>query len=229
MLPKGLCVQISRCIVAIGERSAIRSAAADRAQLLRSEGRRRGNIPAAPEFRRGQRRTGRGVRDPDRRRHRDRRGCCVHCRGTRARNPRTVDAGARIAARPARSVRRTTRAIVVEPAGDARPDRLDHELDVAARPLLPLTVDRLVAVLDEFRPRLMLCKHSLDGIDESVMEACRGARRRDLRAGASGVRGVPDGPVAPLPVDCHGCGCADGPVGRPTSRSSGRWIWPWRW
>ena len=44
---------------------------------------------------------------------------------------------------------------------------------MAARLSLPLTVDRLVAVLDEFRPTLMLCKHSLDSIDEPVMAACR--------------------------------------------------------
>jgi lipopolysaccharide/colanic/teichoic acid biosynthesis glycosyltransferase len=62
----------------------------------------------------------------------------------------------------------------VEPApAGGHVDRLDLELDVAARLPLPLAVDELESVLARFRPRLMLCKHSLDHIDESVLAACR--------------------------------------------------------
>jgi lipopolysaccharide/colanic/teichoic acid biosynthesis glycosyltransferase len=86
--------------------------------------------------------------------------------------PWTVRGPAPSQAQPRRRTRRV-RAIVVEPAGDTQPDRLDHELDVAARLPLPLSADRLAATLDEHRPTLLLCKHSLDSIDETVMAVCR--------------------------------------------------------
>ena len=83
----------------------------------------------------------------------------------------STDAPGRVQTRPSR---RAARAIVVEPATVGPPtDRLDRDLDVAARLTLPLTAARLTAVLDKYRPALMLCKHSLDSIDESVMAACR--------------------------------------------------------
>jgi lipopolysaccharide/colanic/teichoic acid biosynthesis glycosyltransferase len=68
---------------------------------------------------------------------------------------------------------------VVEPAAGepgARTDRLADELDVVARIPIPLTAVQLGATLAAARPRALLWKHSLDGLDEPFLAVCRAHR-----------------------------------------------------
>jgi lipopolysaccharide/colanic/teichoic acid biosynthesis glycosyltransferase len=72
---------------------------------------------------------------------------------------------------PDRSGRRP-RAIVIDPDPASGRDRLDRELDIRVRVQPPSSGQRLARLLREHRPRLLLVKHSLDGIDASFLAVC---------------------------------------------------------
>lgn len=72
-----------------------------------------------------------------------------------------------------RPARRGPTVVVVEPIAEQRADRLDAELNVAARLQLPLSAAQLSRALSAHQPKALLCKHSLDGFDESYLDVCR--------------------------------------------------------
>lgn len=74
---------------------------------------------------------------------------------------------------PAVSRRRGTVVVVESASTRDRADRLDAELDVAARLCLPVAPARLSSVLAAHQPKALLCKHSLDAFDESYLGVCR--------------------------------------------------------
>ncbi|MEN3615648.1 sugar transferase [Plantactinospora sp. ZYX-F-223] len=77
------------------------------------------------------------------------------------------------AGRRATPIRKGVRALVLEPrAGDATPDRLADEFDVAVRLPLPDRMEQLDAALLRWRPKLLFCKHPLDSLDERLAAVC---------------------------------------------------------
>ena len=72
---------------------------------------------------------------------------------------------------PARKTGRP-RAVVIDSRPGGSPDRLDGELDVQARVRPPADSQHLARLLAEYRPHMLLCKHSLDGIAGSFLAVC---------------------------------------------------------
>jgi lipopolysaccharide/colanic/teichoic acid biosynthesis glycosyltransferase len=78
---------------------------------------------------------------------------------------------------PPRPRRRGPCVLVLEPSTMVGPpDRLDAELEVAARLPVPRTAVELDDLLLRYRPWSVLVKHSLDSIDEWFMATCRAHR-----------------------------------------------------
>lgn len=71
------------------------------------------------------------------------------------------------------TLRKAPRVLVLEPrSGETTPDRLADEFDVAARLPLPVEVEQMQEALRRWRPKLLLCKHSLDIFDERLAAVC---------------------------------------------------------
>jgi lipopolysaccharide/colanic/teichoic acid biosynthesis glycosyltransferase len=71
-------------------------------------------------------------------------------------------------------LRKTTRprAVVIDLHPAPGPDRLDSELDVRVRVRPPTSSQQLARLLAKHRPRLLLCKHSLESIAASFLAVC---------------------------------------------------------
>jgi lipopolysaccharide/colanic/teichoic acid biosynthesis glycosyltransferase len=63
--------------------------------------------------------------------------------------------------------------IVIEAPGGGRADRLDDDLTIGARLEAPVAPAELARALATHRPRAVLCKLPLDGIDAGFATACR--------------------------------------------------------
>ncbi|MFV2017267.1 sugar transferase [Micromonospora sp. LOL_023] len=69
------------------------------------------------------------------------------------------------------------RVLVLEGSGPDNPaDQLDEEFDVALRLPGPIDLEALPELLAQYRPKLLLLKHSLDAVDVRLIAACRAYR-----------------------------------------------------